>query len=115
MACAQRIVVAESRHPGLPVSLTTRGWGRLALLVAGAMALLATACGASGSSTPCASYMSMDSADQRSTITTMLHQDGFSNPSGDDVSSEQSSKSAYCSYAGLDGTTIGDPADSVAP
>jgi hypothetical protein len=115
MTCAQRIVVAESRHPGLPISVTTPGWRRLALLVSGAMAFLATACGASGSSTHCSSYMSMDSADQRSTITTMLQQDGFSNPSADDVSSEQTSKSEYCSIAGLYGTTIGDPVDSGAP
>lgn len=84
-------------------------WGRLGMLVAGAIAPLATACGATGASTTCASYMAMNNAGQRSAITAMLQQDGFANLSADDVSSEQASKVSYCADAGLDGTTIGDP------
>jgi hypothetical protein len=108
MACAQRIVVAETCHPGLPTSVITPGRRRLALLAAGAIALLATACGSgSGGGTPCSVYTSMDSSDQMSTVTTMLQQFGESNPSSDDVSAEQRSASAYCSVAGLDGTIDG--------
>jgi len=96
MACSQRIVVAESRR--LPMGAITNGPPLPVLLVAGAIALLATSCGSAlGGSTPCSAYLSMDRSDQRSTITTALQQWGVSNPSSEDVSASQRSASSYCS------------------
>jgi hypothetical protein len=70
----------------------------LVLLVAGATALLASACGSSlGGSTPCSTFMSMDNADQQSTITNMLHQWGETDPGSDTVSGAQRNATTYCS------------------
>jgi hypothetical protein len=61
------------------------------------MALLATACGSgSGDQTQCSAWISMDNADQRSTITSMYQQDGRSNPGNDEVSQLQRAASYYC-------------------
>jgi hypothetical protein len=102
----------RSRHrrrrvasPRLPISVMTPSRRPAALLVAGAIALLATACGSgNGAKTLCSAYMSMDSSDQRSTITTTYQQDGESNPSSDEVSEGQRSAAAYCSnpYPNID-------------
>ena len=105
MGRAQLTAVAASRHRGSPISVMTPSWRASALLVAGTMALLATACGTgNGDKTLCSTYMSMDSTDQRSTITTMYQQDGESNPSSDAISEGQRSASVYCSnpYPNID-------------
>lgn len=77
----------------------TPGRQDVALCAAGALALLATACGSgSGGNTLCSTYMSMNTADQRSTITTMLQQGSGSKPPSDEVSETRLSASAYCEY-----------------
>ena len=105
MARSQRNAVAESRRPGSPISVVAPGRRPLSLLVAGTIALLATACGSgNGDKTLCSTYMSMDSSDQRSTITTMYQQDGDSNPTSDQVSEGQRSAADYCAnpYPNID-------------
>lgn len=75
--------------------------------------MLATACGSSlGGETPCSMYLSMDSADQQSTIITMFQQSGLSNPSLAGVVSGQRSATAYCSDPMPGVTTIDGLMDS---
>ena len=105
MVGSQRNAVAESRHPGSSISVMAPRRRPSALLVAGTMALLATACGTgNGDKTLCSTYVSMDSSDQRNTITTMYQQDGDSNPSSAEVSEGQRSASDYCAnpYPNID-------------
>src|ERR1035437_8259280 len=101
MAGSQRIVVAELRRRGSCPR-------RLALVVAGATALLATACGSSlGYQAPCSAWVSMDSADQQSTVIAIYQQEGQSNPTSPDVSEVQRSASAYCSDPFVNDDPIG--------
>lgn len=59
--------------------------------------MLATACGnALGGQTPCSVYLSMDSADQQSTIATMYQQDGLSGAGQAGLVSGQRSAVTYC-------------------
>jgi hypothetical protein len=107
MTGAPRVVVAESRNPESPSSkiIPSRPLG--ALLVAGAVALLATACGSSlGYDTPCSIWVSMDNADQQSTVMAIYQQDGQSNPSSSDVSEFQRQASEYCSDPNVNQPTI---------
>jgi hypothetical protein len=106
MAGAQRFVAVLRR----PSSLR-RG---IALLVAGAIALLvATTCGRSlGYQTPCSTWISMDSSDQRSTVINIFQQGGPSNPSNSDISDFERLASAYCSDPYANDDTIGGLRDS---
>lgn len=75
--------------------------------MAGAMALLATACGSSlGYDTPCSTWVSMDNADQQSTVIAIDQQGGQSNPSNSDVSAFQRQASDYCSDPNVNQPTI---------
>ena len=75
--------------------------------MAGAMALLATACGSSlGWDTPCSTWGSMDSADQQSTVIAIFQQEGQSTPSSSDVSEFQRQASDYCSDPTINQPTI---------
>lgn len=106
MARAQRFIAVLRR----PSSLR-RG---IALLVAGAVALLvATTCGTSlGYQTPCSTWISMDSSDQRSTVINIMQQGGASNPSSADVSDFERLASDYCSDPYVNDDTIGGMRDS---
>jgi hypothetical protein len=80
------------------------------------MALLATACGSSlGYATTCSTWVSMDSADQQSTIVAIYQQEGLSNPSRSDVSEFSRSASAYCSDPIVNQPTLAGMLDSRAP
>jgi hypothetical protein len=82
-------------------------------LVAGAIALLATACGSSlGYQTPCPVWVSMDSSDQQSTVIAVFQQEGQSNPSSSDVSEFERLASDYCSDPYVNDDTIGGMRDS---
>jgi hypothetical protein len=116
MAGAQRVVVAESRDRGSPSSKITPNRCLRALLVAGALTLLGTACGSSlGYDTPCSTWVSMDNADQQSTVIAMNQQDGMSNPTNSDVSEFQRAASAYCSDPIVNQPTLAGMLDSRAP
>jgi hypothetical protein len=61
------------------------------------MALLASACGSSlGWDTPCSTWVSMDNADQQSTIIAINRQDGLSTPTSSDFSEFQRLADDYC-------------------
>jgi|SRR5580700_5272673 hypothetical protein len=116
MAGEQGVAVSESRDSGPSSSAITPSRRLGALVVAGAMALLATACGSSlGWDTPCSTWVSMDSADQQSTISAINQQDGLSSPSSSDVSEFQRSAAAYCSDPIVNQPTIAGMLDSRAP
>src|SRR6204780_3639218 len=87
---------------------------RFALLMAGATALLATACGSSlGYKTPCSTWDSMDSSDQRSTVVALYEQEGApSSPSSFDLSNFERLASDYCSDPLGTDDTIGGMLDS---
>ena len=71
------------------------------------MALLATACASSlGYDTPCSTWVSMDNAEQQSTVIAIYQQDGQSHPSNSDVSAFQRQASDYCSDPNVNQPTI---------
>jgi hypothetical protein len=75
--------------------------------VAGAMSLLATACASSlGYDTPCATWVSMDNADQRSTVIAIYEAAGPSKPSSSDISQFQRQATDYCSDPDVNQPTI---------
>jgi hypothetical protein len=75
--------------------------------VAGAMSLLASACASSlGYDTPCSTWVSMDNADQRSTVIAIYQLAGPSIPSSADVSQFQRQASDYCSDPNLNQPTL---------
>jgi hypothetical protein len=77
------------------------------------MAVLTTACGSSlGYKTPCSVWVSMDNADQQSTMITIAQQSGDSNPSSLGVSEGQRLASAYCADPLTGDDTIGGMLDS---
>jgi hypothetical protein len=88
---------------------------RLALVVGGAAALLATACGSSlGYKTPCSVWVSMDVADQQSTMITIAQQEGDPNPSAG-ISDAVRLANAYCADPLAGDDTIGGMLDSRPP
>ncbi|MGD0194633.1 MAG: hypothetical protein ABSC35_07230 [Candidatus Dormibacteria bacterium] len=97
MAAAQR-VVERPQNRGSRTSKITPGRFVGALLVGGAVALLATACGSSlGWNTPCSTWQSMDNADQQSTIVAINQQAGLATPNSSDFSEFQRLADDYCS------------------
>jgi hypothetical protein len=106
MACAQRVVVAEPRRP-------TSRWWHPVLFVAGVMSLAGAACGSSlGYDTPCSAWVSMDNADQQSTIIAIYQQEGEGDPSSSGLAQFQRSASAYCSDPIVNQPTIAGMLDS---
>lgn len=89
----------------------------MALLVAGVVALLATACGSSlGFKTPCPTWVSMDRSDRQSTINAIYQQEGQSTgPSSSEVSEFERLAGDYCSNPYVNDDTIGGMLDSRAP
>ncbi len=97
MAPAQR-VVERSQNRGPLTRKVTPGRFVGALLVGGGMALLATACGSSlGWNTPCSTWVSMDNADQQSTIVAINQQAGLAPPNSSDFAEFQRLADDYCS------------------
>jgi hypothetical protein len=85
----------------------------LALLGAGAVALLSSGCASTlGLATPCSVWVSMDNADQQATIINMVHEDGGPTPSSYDVSQTQLLASDYCADPFVNDDTIGGMVDS---
>jgi hypothetical protein len=98
MAGVQRNVAARSRRPDSSIAVIASGRRLPVLLVAGAIALFATGCASDlGGKTPCSTYLSMDNADQRSTLTSWSQQMGEPSGSAADISSSQRLADAYCS------------------
>ena len=86
------------------------------MLVPGAMALLATACGSSlGYGTPCSVWVSMNKADQQSTFDNLLHQEGQPNASVSELAGFERLADAYCADPLLPDDTIGGMRDSRPP
>jgi len=85
-------------------------------LIAGVVALLATACGSSlGYDTPCSVWVSMDTADQQSTFDNLLHQEGQPDGNSSYVAEFERLADAYCADPLLPDDTIGGMRDSRPP
>lgn len=85
-----------------------RTWRFLAVLAAGATALLATACaGSLGYNTPCSVWVSMNASDQESTLDTVYQQEGATNPpNSTDYAEFRRRASAYCANPIVNQPTI---------
>ena len=83
------------------------------MLVSGAIALLATGCGSSlGYETPCSVWVSMDQADQQSTIDNLSYSEGQPNPGSSDVAEFERLANDYCADPLGTDYTIGGMLDS---
>jgi hypothetical protein len=93
-ACAQVTVTAPTRQ-------------RLALLAAGAIASLASGCASTlGWDTPCSAWVSMDNADQRSTVVNIFQMQSGTDFTSAEVSQFQQQASDYCADPNSNQPTI---------
>ena len=113
-ACTLLDALLTSRLPASFKPQHHRPYRRLPiLLAAGAVVLLASACGSSlRGNTPCSAYLSMDNANQQTTIVTVLQQFGNVSPGSAAVATTQRAASTYRSYPMLGISTVGGVFDS---
>ena len=82
-------------------------------LIAGAATLLTTACGSSlGYSTPCSVWVSMNNADQQSTVDALYQTEGAPTPSNSSVADFERRASFYCADPVVNQPTIAGMLDS---
>src|SRR5579862_8162116 len=103
--------MAALRRMGVVSACRSVSRGRLAaLLVAGAIPLLATGCASSlGYATPCSVWVSMDNADQRATMVAISQQWGYpdNDPNGAGTSNAVRLATDYCADPLLPDDTVG--------